>query len=254
MIQLLSDVINHSFDLGQNILSKRSVTERKQNGQFLTPPILRALPLPPWELIGQIGNKMLSLNGDQLTVDLETIILTALQEAGWVSKDLPIIRDTRLMVGKIQEAQEILKTLGLPTAQQNEMSALTLLVLAQLSEETPWSEAKLSNLRIHDIVQEVKARYNREYAENTRETIRRQVIHQFEQAGLVIRNPDDPKLPTNSPRTHYALSDVALRIIHTYGSGAWEGEVRALRQAQHFFTLEIQKIKSSCLRQKVLRI
>lgn len=186
---------------------------------------LRALPLPPWELIGQLGNKMLSLNGDQLTVDLETIIMTALQEAGWVPQDLPIIRDTRLTVGKIQEAQEILKTLGLPTAQQNEISALTLLVLAQLSEETPWSEAKLSSLRIHDILQEVKARYNREYAENTPETIRRQVIHQFEQAGLVIRNPDDPKLPANSPRTHYALSDVALRIIHTMAQGL--GKVRS---------------------------
>ena len=116
-------------------------------------------------------------------------------------------------MGKIQEAQEILKTLGLPPAQQNEISALTLLVLAQLSETTPWIEAMPQSLRIHDMLSEIKARYGREYAENTRETIRRQVIHQFEQAGLVIRNPNAPGLATNSPRTHYTLSDAAIRTI-----------------------------------------
>ena len=68
---------------------------------------------------------------------------------------------------------------------------------------------------------EMKARYDRAYAENTRETIRRQVIHQFEQAGLVVRNPDEPTLPTNSPRTHYALSDVAIRVLRAYTSPSW---------------------------------
>jgi hypothetical protein len=39
-------------------------------------------------------------------------------------------------MGKIQEAQQVLAELGLPAAQQNEISALTLLVLAQISEDT----------------------------------------------------------------------------------------------------------------------
>jgi len=119
-----------------------------------------------------------------------------------------------------------LQTLGLPPAQQNEISALTLLALAQLSEDTPWSEAECHNLRIHDILIEIKERYGREYAENTRETVRRQVIHQFEQAGLVLRNPDDLSLPTNSPRTHYALSEMALKAIRAYGSKQWAEAVQ----------------------------
>jgi hypothetical protein len=72
---------------------------------------------------------------------------------------------------------------------------------------------------------EIKNRYGREYAENTRETIRRQVIHQFEQAGLVLRNPDAPTLPTNSPRTHYALSDVAIKTIRDYLLDDWPDAV-----------------------------
>jgi type II restriction enzyme len=135
-------------------------------------------------------------------------------------------------MGKIQEAQEVLKTLGLPPGQQNEMSSLTLLVLAQLSEETSWNEAKSQSLRIHDILFAIKERYNREYAENTRETIRRQVIHQFIQAGLVIRNPDDPTLPTNSPRTHYALSDAAVNTIRAYHSEDWQQTVQSFIESR----------------------
>ena len=133
-------------------------------------------------------------------------------------------------MGKIQEAQDALKELGLPPAQQNEMSALTLLVLAQLSEETPWSAATAATLRIHDILLEIKERYGREYAENTRETVRRQVIHQFEQAGLVERNLDDPSLPTNSPRTRYVLPEDVIKVLRLYGTPNWQNAVASFAQ------------------------
>lgn len=193
---------------------------------------LRALPLPPLELIKQLGRDIEAINGTGDAVDIEAIIFTILQDSGYLSPDFPLIRETRFTMGKIQEAQDILKTLGLPLAQQNEISALTLLVLAQLSEETSWNDAKRQSLRIHDVLLEIKQRYNREYAENTRETIRRQVIHQFEQAGIVVRNPDDPTLSTNSPLTHYALSDAAIRTIRTYRSSNWGQAVRSFIESQ----------------------
>lgn len=51
-------------------------------------------------------------------------------------------------MSKIAAAQEILKALGLPDAQQNEMSALTLLALCSIREETPWSNATRTSQRI----------------------------------------------------------------------------------------------------------
>lgn len=174
---------------------------------------LQALPLPPLKIIKQIGVQI-SKGGGALS---DGIVFAALREARYLPSNIPTIKETRITMGKIQEAQDVLKTLGLPEKQQNEMAALTLLVLAQLSEETPWAQAKRPSLRIHDILVEIKKRYGREYAENTRETIRRQVIHQFVQAALVLRNPDEPALSTNSPRTHYALSDPALKAIGSYG-------------------------------------
>lgn len=78
--------------------------------------------------------------------------------------------------------------------------------------------------RVHDILIEIKQRYGREYAENTRETIRRQVLHQFEQAGIVIRNFNDPMLATNSPRTHYVLSEIVLDVLRSFGTSSWESK------------------------------
>jgi hypothetical protein len=135
-------------------------------------------------------------------------------------------------MGKIEQAQEILESLGLPPAQQNEISALTFLALAQISENSKWQNAEIKSLRVHDILVEIKQKYGREYAENSRETIRRKVLHQFEQAGIVIRNPDDPERPTNSGLTNYILSDEILDAIRSYGASQWKAKCKAFVDQQ----------------------
>jgi adenine-specific DNA-methyltransferase len=55
--------------------------------------------------------------------------------------------------------------------------------------------------------------YGKNYAPNSRETVRRQTIHQFEQARLIDRNPDDPTRPTNSGDTVYQLTENAARVL-----------------------------------------
>jgi BsuBI/PstI restriction endonuclease HTH domain len=121
-------------------------------------------------------------------------------------------------MGKIQEAQRILQELGLPPAQQNEISALTLLALCNLSETTSWEKISRQPITVHNMMGFMKQYYGRIYAENTREVVRRQVIHQFEQARLVDRNPDDPTRPTNSPHTCYALTADAVKVLAQFGT------------------------------------
>ena len=124
---------------------------------------------------------------------------------------------------KIKEAQIILKNLGLPKEQQNEMSALTLLALCDIKPEDLWSEAKRASKTISkDIMAFTSKVYNRKYAPNTRETFRRHVLHQFVQAKLADYNPDNPNLPTNSPKAHYAISETALRIIRKWSRKDWK--------------------------------
>jgi len=128
-------------------------------------------------------------------------------------------------MSKIEETVAILKTLGLPAAQQNERSALTLLALLDLKKDATWTASKKRTIRIHDIIVFIQENYARQYAENTRETIRRQTIHQFEQAGIVVRNPDDPFRPTNSPNTVYSISDDALEVVRKYSTSNWQSAV-----------------------------
>ena len=123
---------------------------------------------------------------------------------------------------KIDEALSILKALGFPKAQQNERSALTLLALVDLKKNSPWPKAKSRLIRIHDILRFIQEKYGKQYAENTRETIRRQTLHQFEQAALAARNPDDPSRPTNSPNNVYMVADEALEVIRKYKKKEWK--------------------------------
>lgn len=141
-------------------------------------------------------------------------------------------------MSKIDEARDILEQLGLPPAQQNDIAGLTLLALTGLSEHDAWSKASRPSHTIHEMLGFMRETYGRDYAENTRETVRRQVIHQLEQARVVDRNPDEPDLPTNSPRTHYGLTDEALKVLQLYGTSGWDAELSAFRSS-HGVLLEI---------------
>jgi type II restriction enzyme len=123
---------------------------------------------------------------------------------------------------KIKEAQTLLKELGLPKVQQNQMSALTLLALCGIKPRDGWTTAAQSSLTVtKGIMAFVEKYYKRLYAPNTRETFRRQVLHQFVQARIADYNPDNPHLPVNSPNAHYAISKPALDVIKTFGTKKW---------------------------------
>jgi type II restriction enzyme len=137
-------------------------------------------------------------------------------------------------MGKIDDAKTILEALGLPKEQQNERSALILLALCNLKKNDKWTQAKRvsmsvvgnqKNPKYHGIMRFVAKYYSKHYAENSRETFRRQTLHQFVQAGIVDHNPEDPTLPTNSKDSHYRLTDEAARVIRAYGTGKWKGEI-----------------------------
>ncbi len=49
-------------------------------------------------------------------------------------------------------------------------------------------------------------------------------------AGVAERNPFEPGLPTNSPRSHYAIGETALRVVQSFGTADWEPNVTAFRR------------------------
>jgi type II restriction enzyme len=135
-------------------------------------------------------------------------------------------------MSKIDQARAILEEVGLPKKQHSDVACLTLLALANIGPRASWRKAKQRKLRIHDIMQFAAERYRRTYAENTREVFRRQVIHQFEHARIVDKNPDDPERPTNSGLTCYALTSDFHALIATYGTSAWPKALRSFLKKQ----------------------
>ena len=140
-------------------------------------------------------------------------------------------------MSKIDEAQEILAVLGLPRQQQNDRSALTLLALAGIGKRDSWSATTTPLLRVWDIMAFMRERYGKDYAPNSRETIRRQTIHQFEQARLVDRNSDDPTRPTNSGQTVYRLTNDAANVLRAFGTPGFSSTVASF--ARKFGSLQV---------------
>ncbi|EIE1801973.1 restriction endonuclease [Escherichia coli] len=121
----------------------------------------------------------------------------------------------------IEAAQQIIASLGLPRAQQNERSALCLLALLNLTPGKAWANAENPLVGITPIMNWVREHYGKVYAPNTRETFRRQSMHQFCAAGVALYNPDKPDRPVNSPKAVYQIEPAALSMLRTFGSPAW---------------------------------
>lgn len=127
----------------------------------------------------------------------------------------------------IESANQIIISLGLPRAQQNERSALCLLALLNLPPGKAWSNAENPLIGITPIMNWVREHYGKEYAPNTRETFRRQSMHQFCDAGIALCNPDEPDRPVNSPKTVYQIEPATLALVRTFGTPAWHDALAA---------------------------
>ncbi len=126
---------------------------------------------------------------------------------------------------KIQEALLILHELGFPRQQINRRSALTLLALLGLKPDDSWAQATNPLMGITPMMEFFAQHYGICYAPNTRETVRRQSVHQFVQAALVVSNPDEPSRATNSPKAVYQIGKNALQVLRAFGLSSWNKKV-----------------------------
>jgi len=126
------------------------------------------------------------------------------------------------MQSKIKDAMQILIDLGAPRGQQNERTALCLLALLNIKPKTKWANAEIPLVGITPMMQYAKEHYEKNYAPNTRETFRRQSMHQLIEAGIALYNPDKPDRPVNSPHAVYQISAEALFLIKQYGTDTYK--------------------------------
>lgn len=110
---------------------------------------------------------------------------------------------------KLETAKTLLAQIGMPPKQQSMICVFTLLAMANVKKDTPWSEATNEWIRIHDIIAFTSECYKVVYAENSRETFRKQALHPFRTAALI----EDNGLATNSPNYRYRLTNEFLKVF-----------------------------------------
>jgi type II restriction enzyme len=127
---------------------------------------------------------------------------------------------------QIREARRVLTQLNFDAERSNERSALVLLALLGLAPDAEWTDATSPRLRTVEIMAWLRTHYDKDYKPNTRETIRRFTLHQFADALLVERNPDQPDRPVNSPKSCYQVHPRALTLLRSVGESAFERHLR----------------------------
>ena len=116
----------------------------------------------------------------------------------------------------LREAQDILKLFEFDDKRTNEMAGRTLLSLLNLTENDSWADADNPRIGVRGIMDWMRNSLDKNIAENSRETVRRFVLHQFVDSGFCLHNDDDPLRPTNSSKNVYRVSPNALRVIRLY--------------------------------------
>lgn len=122
------------------------------------------------------------------------------------------------MADKVEEAREFLKTIGMPKAQQTDLCCYVILAMPGIKPDMSWSEATNEWIRIHDMIQFVNTFYGVSYAENSRETFRKQALHSFRTAALI----EDNGKATNSPNYRYRLTEETVELLKTMQTPEWE--------------------------------
>lgn len=116
---------------------------------------------------------------------------------------------------KLETVKKLLAAIDMPLKQQGDLCALTILAMAGLKKRSAWTSATNDWLRIHDIINFIADNYRIAYAENSRETFRKQAIHPFRTAALI----EDNGKSTNSPNYRYRITAEFMQVIHSLRDG-----------------------------------
>lgn len=123
----------------------------------------------------------------------------------------------------VGQVASFLEEMRVHERQRNQMCCLVLLAMADLSPHSKWCNAQNNWKRIHDLIAFIDENYGVKYAENSRETIRKQALHHFRNAAFV----EDNGMATNSPNYRYRITDEMLDLLRSYGARRWNANRKA---------------------------
>lgn len=141
-------------------------------------------------------------------------------------------------MSKLEEAKNILNELKVPPKQQSDLCGYVILAMADIKKNDEWANATNKWIRIHDVIAFIREFYEVSYAENSRETFRKQAMHHFRNAAFI----EDNGKATNSPNYRYRLTDEMLLLVKTFQSNRWkEQKSNFLKSHQNLIELYSSK-------------
>jgi hypothetical protein len=135
----------------------------------------------------------------------------------------------------VREALQILEALGIPVGSLSERRktkmAKAFLAVAGLKPGSTWAEAKSNDdghrLRSREIIKWMNAHLGENIADGSYDDIRRKDLLLPVAAHIVMKASEHSGAKTNDGTRAYALHPVYARVIRTFGTSRWNGEVAA---------------------------
>lgn len=156
---------------------------------------------------------------------------------------------TSTLRASVDNVSALLQAFGFDKIRSNNRSALTALVLLGLEPGDPWNAATNPRLGVTEIMGVIAGKWGKEYAPNSRETFRKQTLHQFVDAGFAEHNSDAPEgRAVNSSKNNYRIAPAALSVVRLFGTrgfqvalDAWVAEAPT-QQAAYKATRDMQML------------
>lgn len=144
------------------------------------------------------------------------------------------------MNDKTETLKSVLRDLEISEKFITDLAINSILALSGLKPSMSWKEATNDRMRIHDIILFIRNNYSKSYAENSRETIRKSVMHPLREAAFIEDNADT--VPTNSPKYGYKLTLEMLKVIQSIGSESYQETLSDFKE-QHESLIDLYTSK-----------
>ena len=117
----------------------------------------------------------------------------------------------------IEQARDFLSQIGVPAKQCNDMCCYVLVALSNMAQKSTWIAAENPWMGPHDIIVYLDANSIKSYAENSRETIRKNCLRPFRDLAII----EDNGLASNSGNYKYRLTNEILELLRVYKTDEW---------------------------------
>lgn len=147
----------------------------------------------------------------------------------------------------LNEAKEILTSIGMPDSLTNPRSVMTFAALAEMTDEKKWRQASEDYHGTHDIVEYINKNFPNKagldtipYAENSRETFRKDNIKPWLSAGILEAKAG---LATNDRSNSYRFSSFFAALIRYYGTEQWNEKLTEYKREHMSYAKYLKQTK-----------